>query len=64
MFALTISYIGQMGGGDKLSEKIDAGIRNAKVIVSLVTEKYAKSTNCNKEVCITISGFHCKMLLF
>ena len=53
-----------MGGGDKLYEKIDAGIRNAKVIVSLVTEKYAKSANCNKEVCITISGFHCKMLLF
>ena len=39
-----------MGGGDKLYEKIDAGIRNAKVIVSLVTEKYAKSANCNKEV--------------
>ena len=42
--------IGQMGGGDKLFEKIDQGIRAAKVIVCCVSEKYAKSPNCNREV--------------
>ncbi|ESP00619.1 hypothetical protein LOTGIDRAFT_157899 [Lottia gigantea] len=42
--------IGQMGGGDKLFEKIDRGIRAAKIIISCTTEKYAKSPNCNREV--------------
>ena len=42
--------IGQMGGGDKLFQKIDEGIRAAKIIISCVTEKYAKSPNCNREV--------------
>ena len=42
--------IGQMGGGDKLFQKIDEGIRAAKLIISCVTEKYAKSPNCNREV--------------
>jgi len=32
-------------------QMVDNGIRAAKVILSLVTEKYAKSANCNKEVC-------------
>ena len=41
---------GQMGGGDKLFEKIDAGIRAAKVIICCVSEKYASSANCNREV--------------
>ena len=42
--------IGQMGGGDKLFEKIDQGIRASKVILCCVTERYAKSPNCNREV--------------
>lgn len=51
------STAGQMGGGDKLYEKIDKGIRAAKLIICLVTEKYAASPNCNKEVNSTRSSF-------
>ena len=40
--------LGQMGGGDKLFAKVDTMMRAAAVIICCVTEKYAKSANCNK----------------
>ncbi|XP_069127352.1 uncharacterized protein [Argopecten irradians] len=47
--------VGQMGGGDKLFEKIDNGIRGSKVIICCVSEKYAKSPNCNREVNLAVN---------
>jgi len=44
--------IGQMGGGDSLMKSILNGIQNADVIVICMTEPYASSTNCQKEICI------------
>ena len=45
--------IGQMGGGDKLFQKIDNGIRGAKIVICCVSEKYSSSPNCNREVRIS-----------
>ena len=42
--------VGQMGGGNSLFEKIDTGIREATIVVSLISEKYTVSPNCNREV--------------
>ncbi|XP_056019782.1 uncharacterized protein LOC125669862 isoform X2 [Ostrea edulis] len=42
--------IGQMGGGDFLSAKIDQGIRNCKVVLACITPKYVVSHHCNREL--------------
>lgn len=46
---------GQMGGGDKLFSKIDAGIRGAKVIICCMNTAYAQSDNCSREVHLAVS---------
>ncbi|CAF4634898.1 unnamed protein product [Rotaria sp. Silwood1] len=46
---------GQMGGGDKLFAKIDAGIRGAKVIICCMNIAYAQSDNCLREVHLCVS---------
>lgn len=47
--------IGQMGGGDKLFGKIDAGIRGAKVVICCMNKSYAQSDNCSREVHLAVT---------
>ncbi|CAM4838547.1 unnamed protein product [Rotaria magnacalcarata] len=47
--------IGQMGGGDKLFSKIDAGIRGAKVVICCINSAYSQSDNCLREVHLSVS---------
>ena len=47
--------IGQMGGGDKLFAKIDAGIRGAKIVICCMNSAYSQSDNCLREVHLTVS---------
>ncbi|UJR31332.1 hypothetical protein I4U23_018830 [Adineta vaga] len=42
--------MGQIGGGELLYEKIDHGIRNAKVIISCITPMYIVSNMCRREL--------------
>jgi hypothetical protein len=48
--------VGQMGGGDKLFAKIDAGLRAARVVICCVTNQYAVSDNCLREVVNVCDG--------
>lgn len=48
-----------MGGGDKLFEKIDLGIRVVKIVILCVIEKYVKLLNCNREVRVCEKIFIC-----
>lgn len=48
-----------MGGGDKLFEKIDLGIRVVKIVILCVIEKYVKLFNCNREVKVYEEIFIC-----
>lgn len=47
--------IDQMGAGDSLYNKIDAGIRSCDVVISCVTQKYSLSLNCRREVSLATS---------
>ncbi|CAF0968340.1 unnamed protein product [Adineta steineri] len=42
--------MGQIGGGELLYEKIDHGIRNAKIIISCITPMYICSNMCQREL--------------
>ncbi|CAF1470691.1 unnamed protein product [Adineta ricciae] len=42
--------MGQIGGGELLYEKIDHGIRNAKVVICCITPMYIVSNMCQREL--------------
>lgn len=53
--------VGQVGAGDQLYEEIDKGIRGCRVFLSCVTERYAQSRNCKREV--TLANLYQKPII-